>query len=102
MPITTMLLGGKGRKQTSSLGGNVVQVFGLKNKQQHKTPKFSPEKLVIMEFPENSPSTKGTLKPHSKYLKIYSYQDAIKWQSAFRRGRMYVDIFYSIASLAIS
>lgn len=51
MSITTMGLAGKETmseeetKETSSCAGNVVQVFGFKNK--------FPEKLAIMEFPEN-------------------------------------------------
>lgn len=67
MSTTTKVLDGKetirkGKKQTRSCAGNVVQVFGFKT--------TSLEKLAIMEFPENFLCpTKGPEKPQSKLLK---------------------------------
>lgn len=64
---TTMVLDGKetirkGKKQTRSCAGNVVQVFGFKNN--------FPGEAGYMEFPENFLCpTKGHEKPQSKLLK---------------------------------
>lgn len=104
MSVTIMVLNegrqwGKIKRQTCSCAGNVVQVFGLKT--------TSPEKLAIMEFPENflCPPPKGPEKSQSKLSKTTVMRCYKWWSKQLQREKdecvFHSAIVCSMASLAV-